>query len=160
MATTKRATTKPAAITATKVETKPAASVKVDAKKDAVTATAKDTVAKTTPTKEVKAEAKKTTTVKKTTAAKNTTTTKAPAKKAPVKKTVEKKENIFEIQYEGNNVRQADIVARVNEALKAQGAKPAALQNVDIYVVPTENAVHYVSDAGTKKELTGCIAMY
>ena len=79
---------------------------------------------------------------------------------ASVKTEQEKKENIFEIQYEGNNVRQADIVARVNEALKAQGAKPAALQNVDIYVVPTENAVHYVSDAGTKKELTGCIAMY
>ncbi len=159
MATMKKATTKPAAIPATKVETKPAASVKVDAKadvkKDAAKATAKDTVAKTTPTKEVKAEAKKTTAVKKTTAAKKTTT-----KKAPAKKTAEKRENIFEIQYEDNNVRQADIVARVNEALKAQGAKPAALKNVDIYVIPTKNEVHYVSNAGTAKELTGCIAMY
>ena len=165
MATKKDVTT---AATATKADVKSAAKT-APVKTEAKAAPAKtETKAAATTKTEVKADAKKETSAKKTTTAKKTaakttakkTTTRA-AKKTTTKKTTAKavKENVFMIEYDEINVSQADIMDKVRAALTEQGAKPAGLKNVDVYVQPKNNVAYYVSNAGKASEIKGSIAL-
>ncbi|HOO28406.1 MAG TPA: DUF6465 family protein [Lachnospiraceae bacterium] len=89
---------------------------------------------------EKKEAAKAATTVKKTT----------PVKKAPAKK-AEVKENLY-VQFGDWEIGQADVIAKVKEAYKAEGNK-AAVKSMDVYVKPEEKMVYYVVNG----EITGSI---
>lgn len=166
MATKKDVTT--TATATTKADVKSAAKtapVKTEAK--AVPAKAEAKAATTKP--EVKTDAKNETAAKKTAVAKKTatktaakkTTAKATAKKTTTRKTTAKveKENVFVIEYDEINISQADIMDKVKVALTEQGAKPAGLKNVDVYVQPKNNVAYYVSNAGKASELKGSVAL-
>lgn len=157
MATKKDVTT--TATATTKADVKSAAKtapVKTEAK--AVPAKAEAKAATTKP--EVKTDAKNETAAKKTAVAKKTAT-KTAAKKTTTRKTTAKveKENVFVIEYDEINISQADIMDKVKAALTEQGAKPAGLKNVDVYVQPKNNVAYYVSNAGKASELKGSVAL-
>lgn len=165
MATKKDVTT--TATTTTKADVKSAATtapVKTETK--AVPAKTETKAASTAKT-EVKADAKKETAAKKATAAKRTTTktaakkTTAKAGRKTTRKTAAKavKENVFEIQYDELDITQAEIMEKVRAVLSEQGAKPAGLKNVDVYVQPKNNVAYYVSNAGKASEIKGEISL-
>lgn len=167
MATKKDVTT--TATATTKADVKSAAKT-APVKTEATAAPAKAETKAATAKTEVKTDAKKETAAKKATVAKKTTTktaaakkttTRATAKKTTAKKTTTKavKENVFVIEYDEVNISQADIMDKVKAALTEQGAKPAGLKNVDVYVQPKNNVAYYVSNAGKASELKGSVAL-
>lgn len=157
MATKKDVTT--TATATTKADVKSAAKT-APVKTEAKAAPAKaETKTAATAKKEVKADTQKETATKKATVAKKTTA--RAAKKTTTRKTTTKavKENVFVIEYDEVNISQADIMDKVKAALTEQGAKPAGLKNVDVYVQPKNNVAYYVSNAGKASELKGSVAL-
>lgn len=161
MATKKDVTT--TATATTKADVKSAAKT-APVKTEVTAAPAKAETKAATAKAEVKTDAKKATVAKKTTtktAAAKKTTTRATAKKTTAKKPTTKavKENVFVIEYDEVNISQADVMDKVKAALTEQGAKPAGLKNVDVYVQPKNNVAYYVSNAGKASELKGSVAL-
>lgn len=130
-------------------------------KKAAETAAASDPVKTEAPAKaakpvekpaETKAEMKAETAVKaepaKKEAAKKETAKKEPAKKTAVKKTAKTEkpamtQNIY-VQFAGNEILTADLVAKVTENWVALGHRASSIKSLDLYVKPEDMAAYYV----------------
>lgn len=105
----------------------------VEAAKDVVLDTvedAKEVVEETV--KRVKKGAKKTADEAK----KVTESAKKAAKKVAVKETY--------IQFAGAEFKESDIVAKVEEAFKAEGHRVSSIRSMELYVKPEERAAYYV----------------
>ncbi len=126
-------------------------------KKAAETAAASDPVKTEAPAKAEKpvekpAEMKAETAVKaepaKKEAAKKETAKKEPAKKTAVKKTAKTEkpamtQNIY-VQFAGNEILTADLVAKVTENWVALGHRASSIKSLDLYVKPEDMAAYYV----------------
>ncbi len=142
----------------------------VAAKKAPVKEEKKAPVAKEPAKKEtVKAEPVKKETVKKETAkpaakAETKTEKKAPAKKPgrpagsknKKKQPVERTQEVY-FEFEGNQILSKDIVAKVEEAYKAEGHRIGAIKTLQIYINPYENRAYYVINGKEEGKYVECV---
>lgn len=132
--------------------TKAADKVSKAAVKAGETTTKKATEVKDAAVK--KATEVKDATVKKATKVKDATTkaVKEKTKKASAKAT-EVVTEVY-IQYQGQEIAEADIVAKVKEAHVAAGHRAGAIKSLQIYTKPEENAAYYVINKKESGKIT------
>ena len=57
------------------------------------------------------------------------------------------------LQYMGREISQAEMAEAASAAWQAAGGQPAALQSIDLYIKPEDNAVYYVVNGETTGKL-------
>lgn len=65
------------------------------------------------------------------------------------------------VQYDGNEVKTADVVSRVKELYKSDGHRESSIKSLEIYLKPAEHKAYYVinKDRGSK-EMMGSIDLF
>lgn len=66
----------------------------------------------------------------------------------------------FYYEYGGQRISQAAVQKAIREDLKSRGLKRFVVKTLDVYVQPENNAIFYVANAATTREVKGEIPFF